>query len=70
MRRSLGIGSGVPQEADMAWLHSPYEQLGDEGEVRSGEVDVVRDLGSKKTVGIRMASRVQLNAKSRVASMV
>ena len=55
----------------MAWLKSPYQQLGDEARERvSGGEDVVRDLGSKKTVGVRMASWDQLNAKSRVASMV
>ena len=69
---SLGTGSGVvPQDVDMAWLKSPYQQLGDKPGERSVErQDVVRDLGSKKAVGVRMASWDQLNAKSRVASMV
>ena len=67
---SCGVSGGDPQDVDMAWLKSPYQQLREDGDKRGGEENVVRDLGSRKTVGIRMASRDQLNAKSRVASMV
>ena len=67
---SIGISSGGPQEADMAWLKSPYRQLDDEGDEKGGPKEVIRNLGIKKTVDIEMATWHQLNAKSRVASMV
>lgn len=49
----------------MEFLKSPYRQLGDE---ESG-VSVVRDLGSKRTVGIEIAARHGLNTKSCVARL-
>ncbi|CAF9928118.1 hypothetical protein IMSHALPRED_007390 [Imshaugia aleurites] len=66
---STGISSVGPQEDDMAWLKSPYQQLGEEGSDSNGQKDVVRDLGTKRTVDIEMATWDQINAKSRVASM-
>ena len=66
---STGISSAGPQEDDMAWLKSPCQQLGDEGCDSNVQKDVVRDLGTKKTVDIEMATWDQINAKSRVASM-
>ena len=68
---SIGISSGAPQEEeDIAWLKSPYQHLGEEGNYRSEREDVVRDLGTMRTVDIEMATWDQLNARSRVASMV
>ena len=67
---SSGISSEGPKEVDMARLKSPYEQLGDVVDERGGHIDVVRDMGKKRTVDIEMAPWDQVNAKSRVASMV
>lgn len=68
---SIGISSGAPQEEeDIAWLKSPYQHLGEEGNYRSEREEVVRDLGTMRTVDIEMATWDQLNARSRVASMV
>ena len=67
---SIGISSGGPQEPDMAWLKSPYRRLEDDGDERGGPNEVIRDLGIKRTVDVEMATWDQLNAKSRVASMV
>ena len=53
----------------MAWLKSPYQPLGEQEYKRSRQTDVIRDMGSKRTVDIEMATWDQLNAKSRVASM-
>lgn len=69
-QNSIGIGGTDLQEADMAWLDSPYQQLGEEESNRKTRQSVIRELGSKRSVGIEMATRDQLNAKSRVASMV
>lgn len=69
-QNSIGISGEGPQEADKVWLKSPHGQLGDEEGERAVPIDVIRDLGIKKTVDIEMASWDQLNAKSRVASMV
>lgn len=54
----------------MEWLKSPYQKLGEEWYEKSGHTDVIRDMGSKRTVDIEMATWDQLNAKSRVASMI
>ncbi|KAF6234091.1 hypothetical protein HO173_007510 [Letharia columbiana] len=68
---SIGISSGTPQEEeDIAWLKSPYQHLGEEGNYRSEREDAVRDLGTMRTVDIEMPTWDQLNARSRVASMV
>ena len=67
---SIGLSSGGQQEDDKDWLKSPYQKLGEEEYERSGKTDVIRDMGSKRTVDIEMATWDQLNAKSRVASMV
>lgn len=67
---SIGISGGAPQKPDTAWLKSPYQQLGDEEGEKGGPMDVIRDLRVKRTVDIEMATWDQLNAKSRVASMV
>ncbi len=68
VKNSMGFVSAV-SEVDMDFLKSPYERLGEVEEGKSDGRSVVRDLGSKRTVGIEMASRDQLDAKSRVASM-
>ncbi len=70
VQSSTGISNGGQQEDDMDWLKSPYQKLGEEGYERSGRTDVIRDMGSERTVDIEMATWDQLNAKSRVASMV
>ena len=69
-QNSIGIGGSDLQQADMDWLNSPYQQLGEEENKKGARQSVIRDLGSKRSVGIEMATRDQLNAKSRVASMV
>ena len=72
-KSSLGIGKGdvsvMDEGVDMHWLKSPYRSLGGEAqeEGKSGEVSVVRDLGSKKTVGIQ---RPRTDMKSWAASFV
>ena len=66
---STGFSSAGPQYDDLAWLKSACQQLGDEGSDSNVQKDVVRDLGTKKTVDIEMATWDQINAKSRVASM-
>lgn len=70
VQSSTGISSGGQQEDDMEWLKSPYQKLGEEWYEKSGHTDVIRDMGSKRTVDIEMATWDQLNAKSRVASMI
>ena len=67
---STGIGRGGAQEVDLAWLKSPYERMEDEEVGKSGRESVVRDLGSKRTVGVETATRHQLYTKSFVASIV
>lgn len=70
VQSSTDINSGRPQqEEDMAWLEGPYQRLDEHGNERAGQKDVVRDLRTKRTVDIEMATWDQLNAKSRVASM-
>lgn len=70
VQSSTDINSGrPPQEEDMAWLEGPYQRLDEHGNERAEQKDVVRDLGTKRTVDIEMATWDQLNAKSRVASM-
>ncbi|CAD6592815.1 MAG: hypothetical protein ASARMPRED_006731 [Alectoria sarmentosa] len=67
---SMGISNSGTQEEDAAWQKSLYEHLGEDG-IEDGErKDVVRDMGSLRKVDIELASWDQLNAKSRVASMV
>ena len=67
---STGISNSGTQEEDTAWQKSPYEQLGEDGKEEGERKDVVRDMGSLRKVDIELASWDQLNAKSRVASMV
>ena len=62
--------SGPPQEENMAGLRSPYQRLSENGDERGEPKDVVRDTGTKRTVDIELETWEQLNAKSRVASMV
>ena len=66
---SVGISSTCPKEEDMPWPKSPYQQLGEEESDWNWQKDVVRELGTKKSVDIEMATWDQVNAKSRVASM-
>ena len=67
---STGISSSDTQEEDAAWQKSTYEQLGEDAHEEGARKDVVRDMGSFRKVDIELASWDQLNAKSRVASMV
>ena len=67
---STGISRGDAQEVDMAWLKRPYERMEEEEMGKSGRESVIRDLGSKRTVGIETATRHQLYTKSFVASIV
>lgn len=61
---------------DMEFLKSPYRYLGDENEeecvsVSECGMSVVRDLNSKKSVGVQIAERHGLgNMKSCRASIV
>lgn len=67
---STGIHSEGQEEEDMAWLQSPYQQLGDRRNEGSEPDDVVKSLGTKRKVDIEMPAWDQLDAKSRAASMV